>query len=189
MITPPKSMRLFVGLPLSPSAQRSLLELCRRLRALVPEARWVSEDLMHITLFFLGDTPPERLPEVLASLEQIQSPPVDLTLDGVGAFERAGILFAAVEPTPRLLHLAEEVKHRMIRCGFSSKEAEYKPHITLARTRHGLKKLLAASRKDHPLQTRFSSNRFLLYRSHLSKEGSHYEVVREFPLSGAVHTT
>lgn len=182
MNTTLKSMRLFVGLPLSANAQRSLLELCRRLREQAPQARWVSGDLMHITLFFLGDTQPERIPEVTSSLEQIQSEPFELTLDGVGAFERAGIFFAAVQPAPKLLRLAGEVKHRMLSCGFSSKESEYRPHITLARTRQGLNRLLTASRKEHPLQTKFPAERFVLYRSHLSKEGSHYEVVREFPL-------
>jgi 2'-5' RNA ligase len=182
MMNTPAFMRLFTGLPMPPGTQRSLTEFCRRLRKQVPEARWIPEESMHITLFFLGNTASEQLSEVISALKQVQSVPLELALDGVGGFEKAGVFFASVKPTVELTRLATAVKQKMMHLGFSSKESEYKPHITLARTRHDLKKLLAASRIEHLLHTRFSADRFLLYRSHLSTEGSHYEVIQEFPL-------
>lgn len=177
------SMRLFVGLPLSPGAQRSLLELSRQLREQAPEARWVAGDSMHVTLFFLGSTSPEQLSEVVSSLQAIRSAPLDLTINGTGGFERAGIFFAAVQPIPELIRLAAEVKRHMIRCGFPDQESYYKPHITLARLRRGLRPLLAASKKNRPLHISFPADRFLLYRSHLGNNGSHYEKMEEFPLT------
>jgi len=176
------TMRLFIGLPLSPFAQRSLGEFCRKFRERAPDARWVSADLMHITLFFLGETDVERIPAITESLGQIQSQPLDLKIKSVGGFERIGIFFAAVQPAKALLNLAEDVRGRMIRLGFISKESEYRPHITLARAKRGLKPLLAAARTEDLPSIDFSADRFFLYRSHLTKEGSRYEVVKEFPL-------
>jgi RNA 2',3'-cyclic 3'-phosphodiesterase len=179
------SLRLFTGIPLSPGAQRSLLELCRRLHKRAPEARWIPAESMHITLFFLGNTGTERLSDVISALKEVRSASFELILDGVGGFQRAGIFFAAVTPTPELTRLAEAVTQKMMRLGFSSRESEYKPHVTLARTRHDLKKLLTTSRAEHPPRTRFSVERFLLYRSNQNNEGSHYEVIQEFPLRTA----
>jgi len=137
---------------------------------------------MHITLFFLGETEAERIPSVITSLGEIEASPLKIKIESVGGFDRAGIFFASVHPSRGLLSLAENVRSRMLKMGFVSKETEYRPHITLARTKRGLRQLLPAAQKEDLPVIEFSMDRFVLYRSHLTKEGSHYEVVREFPL-------
>lgn len=137
---------------------------------------------MHITLFFLGETEAERIPSIASSLGEIESSPLKIKIESVGGFDRAGIFFASVHPSRGLLSLADQVRSRMVKMGFLSKEAEYRPHITLARTKRGLRQLLPSARKENLPVLELSVDRFVLYRSHLTKEGSHYEIVKEFPL-------
>ena len=65
-------MRLFVGVELPPDVRsqvdRAVETLRTRIRGSSPrlDARWVESDKLHITLWFLGETPDGRVSAVLA---------------------------------------------------------------------------------------------------------------------------
>jgi len=56
-------------------------------------------------------------------------------LEGLGSFDRAGVLFAEVRPTPELLLLQRRVNQAMEACGFQWMLVRINPHITLARSK------------------------------------------------------
>ena len=79
-------IRLFVALGLPDT-------LCDELSALaggIPGARWVPEENYHLTLRFIGEVPKWQAQEVDEALAGIRAPGFDLTLRGVGTFEKNG---------------------------------------------------------------------------------------------------
>jgi 2'-5' RNA ligase len=136
---------------------------------------------MHITLSFLGQVHDARLDVIQQGLATIHAPRVRLELNGFGTFERAGVLFADVKPTPALLALAEQVITTMQTRGFPREDRPYSPHVTLARTRDRLR--LRSSAKDDPaFHQAFEASEFRLYQSLTLPEGARYEVLHAFPL-------
>jgi 2'-5' RNA ligase len=55
-------MRLFVAFDLPSAVRNALATLAQRLKPECPAARWVRAESMHVTLKFLGETDPQKLP-------------------------------------------------------------------------------------------------------------------------------
>jgi len=155
-----------------------------RLRSGGDGLRWTAPASWHITLQFLGETDPERCDSLIAALRSVHRPPVPVALDKLGCFERPGVLFAAVQPTPLLLSLQQCVESATAVCGFLPDSRPYQPHITLARSREhraGLKQL-ETKLQAQPRFSGFVASEFLLYESFLGPGGARYEARRRFSL-------
>lgn len=161
--------------------------------------RWSSPDSWHITLQFLGNTTPDRIPCLTARLGEVRSAPVPIQLGKLGSFERAGVFFADVAVSTGLAELQERVIAATARCGFVAEARPFHPHITLARktaakgtSGRGDK---AGSREQRDLVatagtcrfSHFTACEFLLYESHLGAQGSRYEVLARFAFSERPH--
>ncbi len=176
-------MRLFIGIGLpAPVAEA----LARSAGKLIPPAaasklRWTPPANMHITLSFLGQVHDGRRDVIAQALAAIRAPRLQLELDGIGAFERVGVLFAGVKHTSALVGLAEQVIATMETCGFPREDRPYSPHVTLARTRDRLR--LRSNPPDDPaFRQRFDATEFRLYQSLTLPGGAQYQVLRSFPL-------
>jgi 2'-5' RNA ligase len=177
-------MRLFIGMPLSPTVIDELRAASARLRSSADGLRWTASESWHITLQFLGNTTPEQYACIVASLRALHSPPVAISLEALGCFDRAGILFAGIRLAPELLLLQKRITTATQPCGFVPESRPYQPHITLARAKgqkSGISELKAKIRRQ-PDFTRFVAHEFLLYESFLSSAGARYEVRERFPL-------
>jgi 2'-5' RNA ligase len=119
-------------------------------------------------------------------LREVSLPPVPIRLDGLGIFDRAGVLFVGVTVTPELLLLHERVTAATKLCGFVPEARPFHPHITLARSKGNRKDLagLKARMCLQPRFTRFIAEEFLLYESFLGPAGARHEVRALFPLDG-----
>lgn len=177
-------MRLFIGIPLSPEVTQQLVDCAERLKRSGDDLRWSAPESWHITLQFLGNTSPSQYDCLTASLRRIHAKHFDVRLDGTGFFDRAGIFYVDVPPTPQLTALQRQVVAATQPCGFEPEDRPYHPHITLARNKahtQGLRQL-----KSHPgvppQFSPFTAHEFLLYESHLNPRGSRYEVRERFPL-------
>src|SRR3712207_8208252 len=78
-------IRLFVALGL-PEALRDELSM---MAGGIPGARWVPEENYHLTLRFIGEVPGWQAQEVDEALAGVRAPGFDLTLRGVGTFQKA----------------------------------------------------------------------------------------------------
>lgn len=150
--------------------------------------RWAAPESWHVTLQFLGNTGREEYNCVVARLRELRLPSVRIQLEGLGLFERAGILIVAVRVTPELLLLQRRVTEATRLCGFVPETRPYQPHITLARgkgkgQRQGILELKAAI-GHQPNFTGFVAEEFLLYESFLGPAGSRHEIRERFPLGG-----
>jgi RNA 2',3'-cyclic 3'-phosphodiesterase len=176
-------MRLFIGIGLPAPVAETLANSASRLITLSPAARirWTPPANMHITLSFLGQVHPARLDVIQQALATIHAPRIRLELNGFGTFERAGVLFADVKPTPALLTLAEQVTTAMQNCGFPREVRPYSPHITLARFRDRIH-LRSDAQDDPAFHQTFAASEFRLYQSLTLPDGARYEIIRAFPL-------
>src|ERR1035441_10849162 len=95
-------MRLFVGIPLAAPVVRELTAASARLRRSSDLLRWSKPESWHITLQYLGNTEPGRYECVVARLGELCLSPVPIWLEGLGCFDRAGVLFAEVRAAPRV---------------------------------------------------------------------------------------
>src|SRR5664280_1331673 len=126
-------MRLFVGVPLAAAVTRELMAACARLRSDGDGLRWSRPESWHVTLQFLGNVAPEQYECLGSRLREVNVPPVPISLEGLGCFDRAGVFFAGVKATPELLLLQQRVAAATGVCGFVADARPYQPHIRLAR--------------------------------------------------------
>lgn len=129
-------MRLFFGLSL-PSDVRAVTRACAESAALSVPGRYAPAENHHITLAFLGEVPPERLPDardVLARCAAAFPAPV-LTLDSFDCFGRRtnGILILRVSSEPPLEPLHDRLVRALAEADLPADPGPFSPHITLAR--------------------------------------------------------
>jgi len=168
--------------------KKELTAICAKLKTGTDGLRWSAAESWHVTLQFLGNTDADQFPRVVARLGAVRAASVPMALEGLGCFDRAGILYAGVQLAPELISLQERVMAAMAECGFAAEERAYHPHITLARTgrgdRRGVRELKAKIQVE-PSFTRFVARDFCLYESFLGPSGSRYEVRDRFELGGS----
>jgi 2'-5' RNA ligase len=176
-------MRLFIGIGLPATIAEALAKSAIKLITPTNAAhiRWTPPANMHVTLSFLGQVHPARLDVIEQALATIRARRLHLKLSGIGTFDRAGVLFANVSQSSKLLALAEQVIAAMEACGFAREERPYSPHITLARTRDRLR-LRTPAPDDPAFHQNFEAVEFRLYQSLTLPGGAQYEVIRAFPL-------
>jgi 2'-5' RNA ligase len=176
--------RLFVGLRPPAPIRAALLALMGG----VPGARWQSDDQLHITLRFIGEVERPVAEDVALALSAVHFAPVEIALDGVGAFDSRGrpnALWAGVRPHERLAELHKKIDQTLVRCGLEPERRAYLPHITLARMNSRAGPLDRFLEEHSGLSSpAFTLDSFLLFESHLGHEGASYEAVERYPLRG-----
>jgi 2'-5' RNA ligase len=199
-VTPsPRSLRLFVAIELPHEQRQALARLQDSMRNAVTKrfsdvrVRWTRPDGMHITLKFLGATPPDRLESLVNALASAvpDSSAFNLSLVNAGSFvdRRAPqVIIAGVSgQTKPLLELVERIETALAAAGWPREKRDFRAHITLARlpqdlsneTRRAIAETAAGIRLDsgHTWPVAHVS----LMQSHLGREGAHYERIARFP--------
>ncbi|NQU56810.1 MAG: RNA 2',3'-cyclic phosphodiesterase [Rhodospirillales bacterium] len=176
-------IRLFVGIPLPEDVRQRLHFLAGGLQG----AHWISPGNMHLTLRFIGEVDEIQAGDINDTLNGIHSVAFEISLSGIEAFGRSHMvhtIWAAVASEPALIHLQGKVERAMVQVGLEPERRKYTPHVTLARVRKSPKGKVAAWLADHGgLKTpSFTVDEFVLFRSHLGRQGAHYETLTEYPL-------
>ncbi len=91
------------------------------------------EDI-HLTLVFLGLASPEQRQCAEEAAGRVRGLPFDLTLDRLGSFPRARVLWCGADTAPPpLANLVLALRAELAGCGFALDDRPYRPHATLAR--------------------------------------------------------
>jgi 2'-5' RNA ligase len=151
-----------------------------------PELRWVGDEQLHLTLRFVGEVERRTAGEIADALGHLRFDPFALKLNGVGRFDQrnGGAVWAGIEPKSAVSALAAKVERTCQDSGLAPERRAFHPHITLARWKG------RSSRAADMLVERigglssgpFLVDRFILYESHLSRHGPHYEAVAAYEL-------
>jgi 2'-5' RNA ligase len=125
-------MRLFVALALPDQLRAELASLTGG----VAGVRWIPPHNLHLTLRFIGEVQGWQAQEIDDALAAVRPRAFELQVAGVGTFERDGrvtALWAGVEKSERLVHLAQKIETALQRAGLPPERRRFAPHITLAR--------------------------------------------------------
>jgi 2'-5' RNA ligase len=180
-------VRLFVAIAIPDEIRERYAALIRGFRAIAPQVKWVWPENLHITLKFLGQTPPEKLDALRQVLTEVCSPdPVKLNFLGLGFFpnqRRPRVLWAGMEASANLKLLAAGVDQAAHRSEFPLEERRFTPHLTLARfdpPAIAAKLLEAIRAKSAENFGALTATEFHLIESKLKPSGAEYTTVQTF---------
>jgi len=150
------------------------------------ELRWVGEEQLHLTLRFIGEVERPVANDLALALGRISFERFELRLNGMGVFDqkRGGAIWAGVEATAPVTALAAKIERVCQDAGLQPERRAYHPHVTLARWKGRSARAAAdfVERNRGLASPPFAVDRFVLFESHLSRHGPHYEEVEEYPL-------
>ncbi|WP_334073601.1 MULTISPECIES: RNA 2',3'-cyclic phosphodiesterase [Paenibacillus] len=131
--------RIFVAIPLPVPIKEALSAWCGDYKNRLAFSKWVYPEDYHITVQFLGDTPPDRIEKIRDGLSEAAAGirPFSLEFRNCGHFGRPSaprVLWAGVEGD---LEPLRELQNRVVvankQLGYIPEDRSYNPHITLAR--------------------------------------------------------
>ncbi len=173
--------RLFIAIRLPQPVIDRLFDLMEG----VENARWQSDEQLHLTLRFIGEVDRPQAEDLAQAISAIQFAPFDLQISGVGHFEKKGkihAIWAGVEENTALTALQARVEHACQSAGLAAETRKFTPHVTVARLNQ------SAGDVHHWLNAHpqfscptFTVQHFFLCESHLSNNGSIYQYIARFP--------
>ncbi len=128
-----ETARLFLGIELSGEARAALDGVRASYAEQGVQGKFHRPEMYHLTLCFLGSTPKDDIPRICRLMDAVPSAPFTLTLSAPGTFKNGSILWAGVRPCDALTDYQSRLAAALREAGFPLEEAEYRPHITLAR--------------------------------------------------------
>ena len=186
-------MRLFFAID-TPAAVRAEMGRIRdHLREARADARWESDEKLHCTMKFLGETPEALLEPIVTAVSGVagSAHPFRIVYRGLGCFpdiRRPRVVWVGIDDFERVLvPLAAEVDRACAEFGFQPEERAFHPHVTLGRIRslvslHDLLSRIESVTFESPTVT---IGEISLIKSNLRPTGSVYTTVRSFPLGGS----
>lgn len=191
-----RPLRLFVAVELPVSWRAYLAALAQELERLAPGyARWVAPALLHLTVVFLGNQAPSRLPPIDAALRDATGGqrPFSLALGRLGHFGGAVPRVLWVEgraPAGALDALHAEISAQLAARAVVFDTKPLVPHLTLGRARRDadptagrrLVQRLCAFRPPSP-PAPFTVDALTLMRSDLAPRGPHYSPLERYRLT------
>ena len=174
--------RLFVAIRPPPAMRQACLAA---MEDGPPGWAWQDAEQLHLTLRYIGDVDRPVAEDVAAALGSIQAPTIDLALAGVGWFDHGprGALFACVAPVDPLAALHSKLDRALIRAGLKPEGRAFLPHITLARRRSSAVDPAGWLERNAGLASAPETvASMILFESHLSRHGPHYETVASYSL-------
>ncbi len=177
-------LRLFVALDLPETIRHELSTIAHG----IPGARWVPEENYHLTLRFIGACENWQAHDVDEALAGIRARPFELSLGGLGTFERQGrvqALWVGAQRSEALSLLQSKIENALRRVGLESERRRFAPHVTLARTDGADPAKIAAFMQRHNLfrAAPVRIDRFTLFSSHLGRECASYTPEVEYDLA------
>jgi len=182
-----QTARLFLGVPLTEECRDALRGyLAGAVGGPLP-GRAVAPESWHLTLRFLGDTPPGQWERLVGEVRTVGlGTAFTLRFGGLGAFPRparASVLWVGItEGEEPLRALAAAVEEAARRAGYPAEARRFSPHLTLSRIQPP-RDVRAPVDTAPPFGERMPVNAVVLFRSHLGRGPARYEVVERFPLA------
>ena len=179
--------RLFVALHLPAPLKQGIRELQSGLR----NARWLTEDGLHLTLAFIGEVDGSAQRRIEATLANVAAPALRMELHRLGCFPPRGaprVLWTGASPKAELVSLARMVRHALGHAGVTLERRQFVPHVTIARFRRPpppaeLESYLRARSAFRTPRVDVAS--FHLFNSMLRSSGARYTIETTIALTGA----
>lgn len=192
------SLRLFIAAELPAATRDALAATIETIRRADSERimRWVRPEGIHVTLKFLGATPPERVGAIRDAIARAVDgcAPFSLRPEGIGSFGgRRNMRVAWIGvggQRDALAALAARVEAEVAPLGFPAEQRAFNPHLTLGRVRDDASQDARArlhdaiARFDAPPFAAFDVAHVSLMRSTIGRGGAVYDAIATLPLGG-----
>lgn len=162
-----------------------VVETVAGLRRSLAGVRWVSTEGLHLTLRFLGPSPPTALAEMEPKLRRAAEacPPAEVRLTGLGLFPDRGsprVLWLGVALPETVLALQSACEAAAVEAGFAPESRSFSSHLTLGRWRERVTRpeLPEVDLGTARLET------LVLFKSDLRPQGAVYIPLATFALGG-----
>jgi RNA 2',3'-cyclic 3'-phosphodiesterase len=181
-------VRLFIALELSGQQKKEIRELQQRLHSYLTGVKWVQPAGLHLTLKFLGEVDPVRVPDILEAVKSAASEtePFLFRFGGSGVFpspRKARVVWVGLrECSGPVSALAEALNENLIGIGFPADGRPFKPHLTLGRLREALpvENIERFIDQEHSFSSVWGPvEGVTLYRSDLNRHGAVYTPVQK----------
>ena len=131
-------MRLFFAIDFPEDIKSALMGYQSQLRDMGATGRFVRRDTLHLTLHFLGETPPSQLAAAKKAAADAASAckPFALTTSNPGSFDKGrggAVLWLGLERSKALTDLHNCLEGCLEKQGFARDTKTFRPHITMAR--------------------------------------------------------
>ncbi len=174
LVNPETPRRLFLALWPEARERQSIARLAARATG---RQRRIADDLLHLTLVFLGKTSANRLAAYEAALADLPVPDMELVLDRYGYWPESRILWLGFSHTPpELYELVAELHRRLRDCGFAPEDRAFQAHVTLARRFSG-----PVPTELPPMPIHWRVNEVVLVESTPPPRITHYQVLHYWP--------
>ena len=179
--------RLFIATPiitLSAEIQKISADLRFRLRH--DDIVWVKGEVQHLTMRFLGATPPQLEAGTRRALADAcaNHAPFTLTINKIGVFGshyHPKVLWLGFDHFEPFKAVFEDLEPRLQSLGFEPNNGNFVPHITLGRIKnlHSKDKFWESVEavQQQPFVQELQISSLNLYQSFLHKEGPEYKVI------------
>jgi RNA 2',3'-cyclic 3'-phosphodiesterase len=179
-------IRAFLGLEIPPAVRGALTVQ----QFLLPLPRKVEPETFHLTLAFLGDCPDDALQAAHEGFETLREPGFPLHLQGLGIFgkEKPHTAWAGVAASPALMRLQTKVETIARRAGCPIDARRFTPHVTLGRFSppppvEAMRLERAVAMGQGFRTDPWDVTEVILWQSHRTGSGPHYEVLERYPLA------
>ena len=143
------------------------------------DARPVPAANFHVTLAFLGMQNPAVIPVVCDVASRLAFPPCEVTMDSLGRFKRAGVLWLGADEVSAVLQqFQQDLVEGLLEAGVGYDRKPWKFHLTLYR------KLRKPPPTIDPVAIRWRLNSFSLVESVSVRRGVEYHRVGLWKAAG-----
>ena len=169
--------RLFLALPLTPSAAAQLLQMATSKIPGLDRLTYDPADL-HLTVKFIGEVESIKVDEVIAAVAPIISTlaPFKVELKKIQHFPKATspLIVALAQLSLPLAAIYRDLNILLAQYGVGAESRAFRPHITLSNQAKNIKPIEAL------FYFTFEASEIALYESNRDKNGIKYQVLHRF---------
>jgi RNA 2',3'-cyclic 3'-phosphodiesterase len=179
----PGTIRIFIAVPIPDALEKFLGQVQAQLQSLERNIRWVATKNIHLTLKFLGEVDPARIPAIASQMDSIAgpAPPFAIRAAGVGVFpnvRHARVVWVGLAgDIDRLKAVQAGLESGLEAVGFNREARDLHPHLTIGRTLRRIDSTTVKAALE-PLRDTISESfrvdRLTLYKSKLNPAGAEY---------------
>lgn len=182
-------LRCFIAIEIPETIKKSIADITNSLKKSGSDVKWVSDENIHITLQFLGETEESLIPDIKRALNKILAPysPFYIKIADVGCFpsaRRPRVIWVGMEESQSMINLYNDISSEMVKFGYQKEERGFTPHLTIGRVKSNrnmgelLRKLDELTVTDFP---DFEVHNVTIMKSELKPSGAKYYGLAEIP--------
>lgn len=128
-------MRLFIAVNFEREIKNILYNAVCELRTDSVWGNFTKPENLHLTLVFIGETPPAKISQIIEAIDKCFVDPIKIEFDKSGTFRRdsGDIYWIGIKKNPLLCDLHYQLSEQLKSLGFKIDNREFTPHITLGR--------------------------------------------------------